>query len=40
MVRGHHAQAVHEAVARYLQWPIYHHEHDRADAPQTAAFSA
>jgi L-fucose isomerase-like protein len=40
MVRGHHAQAVHEAVARYLQWPIYHHEHDRADAPQTAGFSA
>jgi hypothetical protein len=22
MVRGHHAEAVHEAVARYLQWPI------------------
>ncbi len=28
MVRGHHAEAVYEAVARYLQWPIYHHEHD------------
>jgi L-fucose isomerase-like protein len=28
MVRGHHAEAVHEAIARYLQWPIYHHEHN------------
>ena len=28
MVRGHHAEAVHEAVTRYLQWPTYHHEHD------------
>ena len=33
MVRGHHAEAVHEAVARYLQWPIYHHEHDSTRAP-------
>ena len=33
MVRGHHAEAVHEAVARYLQWPIYYHEHDSAHAP-------
>jgi len=26
MVRGHHAGAVHEAIARYLDWPIYRHE--------------
>lgn len=25
MVRGHHADVVHEAVTRYLGWPIYHH---------------
>ena len=25
MVRGHHAQAVKEAVDRYLKWPIYRH---------------
>jgi L-fucose isomerase-like protein len=25
MVRGHHADVVHEAVTRYLDWPIYHH---------------
>jgi hypothetical protein len=24
---------VHEAIARYLQWPIYHHEHDSPHAP-------
>ena len=26
MVRGHHAGAVHEAITRYLNWPIYRHE--------------
>jgi L-fucose isomerase-like protein len=26
MVRGHHAEAVHEAITRYLNWPIYRHE--------------
>jgi L-fucose isomerase-like protein len=26
MVRGHHAQAVDEAVSRYLGWPTYRHE--------------
>jgi L-fucose isomerase-like protein len=26
MVRGHHAATVHEAVTRYLNWPIYRHE--------------
>ena len=26
MVRGHHADAVHEAITRYLDWPIYRHE--------------
>jgi L-fucose isomerase-like protein len=26
MVRGHHAGAVHEAVMRYLEWPIHHHD--------------
>ncbi|MFG6081171.1 L-fucose/L-arabinose isomerase family protein [Paracoccus litorisediminis] len=26
MVRGNHADVVHEAVTRYLGWPIYHHE--------------
>jgi L-fucose isomerase-like protein len=26
MVRGHHADAVHEAVTRYLDWPTYRHE--------------
>jgi L-fucose isomerase-like protein len=26
MVRGHHASAVHEAITRYLDWPIYSHE--------------
>ncbi|MDD7973915.1 L-fucose/L-arabinose isomerase family protein [Roseinatronobacter alkalisoli] len=25
MVRGHHADVVHEAVSRYLGWPVYHH---------------
>ena len=25
MVRGHHADVVQEAVARYLKWPYYHH---------------
>lgn len=25
MVRGHYANAVHEAVTRYLEWPAYHH---------------
>ena len=25
MVRGHHADAVHEAITRYLNWPIYRH---------------
>jgi L-fucose isomerase-like protein len=26
MVRGHYAEAVHEAVTRYLDWPTYRHE--------------
>jgi len=26
MVRGHHAEAVHEAITRYMKWPIYRHE--------------
>ena len=26
MVRGQHAAIVHEAVTRYLRWPIYRHE--------------
>ncbi|MBP0574739.1 hypothetical protein J8J27_28930, partial [Mycobacterium tuberculosis] len=26
MVRGNHAEIVHEAVFRYLGWPIYHHQ--------------
>jgi L-fucose isomerase-like protein len=30
MVRGHHADAVQEAVTRYLNWPIYRHEPDAA----------
>lgn len=34
MVRGHHAEAVYEAVHRYLQWPIYHH-----NAPPEPSFS-
>jgi L-fucose isomerase-like protein len=30
MVRGHHASAVHEAITRYLNWPIYKHEAEPA----------
>jgi L-fucose isomerase-like protein len=30
MVRGHHAAAVHEAITRYLNWPIYQHEAEPA----------
>ena len=30
MVRGHHAGAVHEAITRYLDWPIYRHEAEPA----------
>jgi L-fucose isomerase-like protein len=30
MVRGHHAGAVHEAITRYLNWPIYRHEAEPA----------
>jgi L-fucose isomerase-like protein len=26
MVRGHHAEAVYEAITRYLNWPTYRHE--------------
>ncbi len=26
MVRGHHADAVREAITRYLSWPIYRHQ--------------
>jgi L-fucose isomerase-like protein len=26
MVRGHHAQALHEGITRYLNWPIHRHE--------------
>ena len=36
MVRGHHAEAVREAVGRYLQWPIYRHEDDSIHAPSEA----
>jgi L-fucose isomerase-like protein len=25
MVRGHYADVLHEAVFRYLRWPVYHH---------------
>jgi L-fucose isomerase-like protein len=28
MVRGHHAEAVHEAITRYLNWPIHRHGGD------------
>jgi L-fucose isomerase-like protein len=34
MVRGHHAATINEAVSRYLNWPIYHHE----AAPEFAGF--
>jgi hypothetical protein len=34
MVRGHHADVVQEAVARYLKWPFYHH-----DAPPEATLT-
>jgi L-fucose isomerase-like protein len=37
MVRGHHAKAVHEAITRYLNWPIYRHE---AEAENTALASS
>ncbi len=30
MVRGHHAGAVHEAITRYLNWPIYRHQSEPA----------
>ena len=30
MVRGHHAEAVNEAITRYLDWPIYRHEAEPA----------
>lgn len=30
MVRGHHADAVHEAATRYLNWPIYRHQAEPA----------
>ena len=33
MVRGHHAEAVHEAVARYLEWPIYRHGDELTPPP-------
>lgn len=36
MVRGHHADAVHEAVTRYLGWPIYRH----ASAPASDNFDS
>jgi L-fucose isomerase-like protein len=26
MVRGHHAEAVHQAITRYMNWPIYRHD--------------
>jgi L-fucose isomerase-like protein len=32
MVRGHHADVMEEAVARYLRWPIYHHGAEPAPA--------
>jgi L-fucose isomerase-like protein len=35
MVRGHHAEAVNEAVSRYLGWPIYRHEAEPAFAGPT-----
>ncbi len=30
MVRGNHAGALHEAITRYLNWPIYRHEAEPA----------
>ena len=30
MVRGHHAEAVDEAIARYMNWPLYRHEPEPA----------
>ena len=39
MVRGRHAGAVQEAIARYLGWPIYRHEIDpRGDAIEGPIF--
>ena len=39
MVRGHHAEAVQEAITRYLNWPIYRHEAEPAfDAPGSSFF--
>ena len=36
MVRGHHAEAVNEAITRYLGWPIYRHGAEAA--PGFSAF--
>ncbi|SFR04994.1 L-fucose/L-arabinose isomerase family protein [Poseidonocella sedimentorum] len=33
MVRGHHAEALHEAVTRYLRIPTYHHGGEVAPVP-------
>lgn len=33
MVRGHHGDALHEAVTRYLRWPTYHHGAEPAPFP-------
>jgi L-fucose isomerase-like protein len=39
MVRGHHAGAVDEAIARYMNWPIYRHEADpRRDSFESPVF--
>ncbi len=39
MVRGHYAEAVQEAITRYLNWPIYRHEAEPAfDAPGSSFF--
>jgi L-fucose isomerase-like protein len=33
MVRGHHADALHEAITRYLRVPSYHHGTPPAPVP-------
>lgn len=39
MVRGHHADAVNEALVRYLDWPTYRHEAaPTAESPLPAIF--
>ena len=40
MVRGHHAEAVHEAITRYMNWPIYRHEPEPSRDGFGSPFSA